>query len=139
MYGPRPGRPTPPAPPKFSWTPYIVMGVVLFIILAVAPRIGFWPMLLLLVVGVPIVRKVLANVRERYDERTTARMSGEPAKRKTRPYRAASATATEDVEEEKPKRRPEYTVGDDGELIEIDPDLLEEQARRNQSRHDSVV
>jgi len=84
-------------------------------VLAVAPRIGFMPMIILLVVGIPIIKNLAASA-SRYLEAQI--------------YRATSSYAQEP---EKPKRQPEYTVGDDGELVEREAVLEDEKPKR--SRH----
>ena len=137
-------RPTPSAPPHFSWTPYIVMGVVLFIVLALAPRIGFRPMMLLLIIGIPIGKRMLAMISEYFATHNTE--SGQPddvadgygGKRKNRPYRASSANAY-DFEDEKPKNRPEYMVGDDGELVELESSQETDKVKRSSDNRDYYV
>ena len=137
-------RPTPPAPPQFSWMPYIILGVVLFVVLALAPRIGFWPMMLLLIVGIPLGKRMLAMISEYFATQNSesgpsvdsAEAGG--GKRKNRPYRASSAY-TDDFEDEKPKNRPEYIVGDDGELVELDAAGEEEKVKRGRDNRDYYV
>lgn len=151
---PPPGRrPGPPPPPTFSWTPYIIFGFVLFMVLSAAPRLGFWPMMILLLVGIPLIKNVMAWASRYWAEHKNEWVNPGSAsvpeeKRKNRTYRANSSYAQT---AEKPKRQPEYTVGDDGELVEIDPSLAgaeaddldsllgdEKPARRQHSR-DSFV
>jgi len=99
-------------------------------VLAVAPRIGFMPMIILLVVGIPIIKNLAASA-SRYLEaqrRESVEVNAPPEKRKNRIYRATSSYAQEP---EKPKREPEYMVGDDGELVEREAVLEDEKPKRN--------
>ncbi|MFN8378291.1 MAG: hypothetical protein U0452_06420 [Anaerolineae bacterium] len=101
----------------------------------------FWPLIILaVVVGIPVVRGLLASAgRYRDTHRTSdpfAAEGEEPEKRKTRPFRASSSYAQEP---EKPKRHAEYTVGDDGELVELDDVLEDEKPKRGQNSRDGFV
>jgi hypothetical protein len=130
----------PPVPPKFSWMPYIIMGVILFGLLLLVPRMGWMGMIIVFFVGIPIVKGLLAMANRTWAERSnrgesTAGEYGDE-KPKRRPYRAPSAY-TRDAE--KPKREPEYTVGDDGELIELDSALEEDAPKRSRGGGDFYV
>lgn len=134
------GRPPGP-PPAFSWMPYVIMGVILFGLLLIVPRMGWMGMMILFFVGIPIVKGLLNTANRTWAERGNAHAATleddePPEKRKRRTYRASSSYT---AEAEKPKRQPEYTVGDDGELVELDPAIEQEQARRSQNTREPYV
>ena len=147
MRYPPPGRGYPPAgrppgpSPAFSWAPYIIIGFVLFAVLGFAPLMRYWPVILLVVVvGIPAVRWLLASAARYRDTQRTSdsfTAAGErPEKRKNRTYRAGTSYVQEP---EKPKREPEYTVGDDGELVEREAILEADKPKRSQNGRDSFV
>lgn len=96
------------------------------------------PLIILLVVGIPIIRNLITFVSRTAEARRheAPEANARPEKRKNRTYRAGTSYAQE---AEKPKREPEYTVGDDGELVELDAVLEDEKPRQRQSGRDSFV
>lgn len=120
--------------PIASW---ITTGAVLFVLLVIMPRFGVWGLLIFLMVGIPIIRGVAHTLTSALEDYSQQRREREPVMSReesgSRTYRAPSAGYAYD--NEKPKRRPEYVVGDDGELVEVDPGLDEDKPKRSESRY----
>lgn len=119
-------------PEATSTTTWIAIGVVLFIVLLAVPRLGMWGLMIFLLVGIPIIKSVVRAVTSAVDDNTRRRANYAQPDARSRAYRAPSAHPLE-YEEEKPKRRPEYVVGDDGELVELDEVLEDEKPKHGQS------
>jgi hypothetical protein len=139
MYPRRPGQPSTP-----SWFPWAVFFATALVVMFIVPRFGWMSLLLFVWLGIPLLRRVLNSVASNYAARNASpedekAKSGETDDRPgswanpARAWRAPSAYAAEHEESEKPKRRPEYVVGDDGELVEVEPVAEAEEPRRGQS------
>lgn len=113
---------------------WLITGAVLFVLLVIVPRFGIWGLLIFLMVGIPLIQRVARAVTDALDEYSQQRRDRQPAGRdevRSRAYRAPSAGYYYD--DEKPKRRPAYVVGDDGELIEVEASGEDEKPKRGQS------
>jgi hypothetical protein len=112
------------------------------VVMFIVPRFGWMSLLLFVWLGIPLLRRVLTNLSQRYAARSASPdvdkakpgdSSAQTDPWSNRAYRAPSAYAAADETSEKPKRRPEYVVGDDGELIEVEPAAEAGEPRRSQS------
>lgn len=100
-----------------------------------------WSGLILLFFVLPVIVRIIGTIIADWSQSSGHRWATgyeEREKRKNDAYSEAVDAEfielTED-ENEKPKRRPAYAVGDDGELIGIDPDA-QEAARSGSSPHE---
>ncbi len=108
------------------WVKWLIIGLLVLAALAVIPKLGIFGWILFFMFGVPFLKKVAAEFTRMLDGSTGHGMN-------ERTYRAPSAydEPIDPMEyEEKAKRRPEYSVGDDGELVELDSLLEEDKPKR---------
>lgn len=109
------------------WVKWLVIGLLIVAALAVLPKLGMFGWIVFFMFGVPVLKRMAAAFSRTLDD-----YSGHGTGERT--YRAPSAydEPVSDLEyEEKAKRRPEYSVGDDGELVELDALLNEDKPKRS--------
>lgn len=112
------------------WVKWLIVGLLVLAALAVIPKLGIFGWILFFMFGVPFLKKLAAVFSQTLDDYT----AGHGHDMRERRYRAPSAydEPVDDLEyEEKAKRRPEYSVGDDGELVELDALLNEDKPKRS--------